>query len=73
MKRLGRYLIAAVGLMTLGGATSMFAADRDYWRDREWREHRRWEERREREWREHEWREHHRYYRPYYNPYYRGY
>ena len=63
MKRIGRYLITAVGLMTLGGAPSLFAGDRDWREDRrefrrgeerreEWREFRRREERRE-EWLEH--------------------
>jgi hypothetical protein len=50
MKRIGRYLITAVGLMTLGGAPSLFARDNDYHRDRreDRREFRRREERRER-------------------------
>jgi len=46
MKRIGRYLITAVGLMTLGGAPSLFARDRDdrhEYRHRERREHRRFD------------------------------
>lgn len=34
MKRIGRYLITAVGLMTMGGAPSLFARDFDHGRDR---------------------------------------
>ena len=57
MKRIGRYLITAVGMMTLGGAPSLFARDfdrgevrRDFRRDerREERREDRREERRER-------------------------
>ena len=45
MKRIGRYLITAVGLMTLGGAPSLFAGER--YHDR--REFRRYERHRERD------------------------
>jgi hypothetical protein len=50
MKRIGRYLITAMGLMTLGGTPALFAGDHDYRRDRreDRREFRRREERRER-------------------------
>ena len=54
MKRIGRYLITAVGLMTLGGAPSLFARDRDYGRDR--REERRYDDRRYDERRYDNWR-----------------
>jgi hypothetical protein len=41
MKRIGRYLITAVGLTTLGGAPSLFARDIDYGRGHDRREDRR--------------------------------
>jgi hypothetical protein len=48
MKRIGRYFITGVGLLTMGAAPALFARDFDYGRDRDRREYRR-EERRERE------------------------
>jgi len=55
MKRIGRYLITAAGLMTLGGAPSLFAGDFDHGRGerrevrRERRDFRRYERRYDRD------------------------
>ncbi len=53
MKRIGRYLIAGVGLMSLS-APGLFAGDRDFYRHEERRREIRRDERREREIRRYE-------------------
>ncbi len=63
MKRIGRYLITGIGLLTMGAAPSLFARDYDYGHDRDRREYRRDERRFERERERERARFYHRYWR----------